>query len=449
MWACYALVQNFGWAIILFTVIIKVAMFPLNLKQQKNMAVSQLFTPKVQEIQRKYKNNPEKQQEALTQLQKEGYNPTGGCGTMILTFLILFGVIDVVYKPMTHMEHFKSEEITAVVETAKEIDLAATILASPEDAQAILEFRNDPSAITLVKSKDENNKEVTNRVVFAEDFNYTEAKNAVVVTAEDLGTYGVFTADEIKVLIGNDSRLSDTVRNNINTIWNNHFSDGTLYKEMHALKVYENKAHRPLFEADPAISDEVMDGLDSLVENMYFGPISLIEIPTWEFNALLIIPAISFIFSLAQLFVQQYIQKKQNPQMAASQPQSAKLMLYIMPFLSLWISFTVPAGAGFYWALSYLTGIVQTLVTAKFWPADKIRAEAKAKMDAMSKSKEQKAKVVTVDADGKETEKVQRLSELTKKEIDELNRKKLEAARKADAEKYGEEYVESPDDDDF
>ena len=72
MWACYALVQNFGWAIILFTVIIKAAMFPLNLKQQKSMAISQLFTPKVQEIQRKYKNNPEKQQEELTKLQKEG-----------------------------------------------------------------------------------------------------------------------------------------------------------------------------------------------------------------------------------------------------------------------------------------------------------------------------------------------------------------------------------------
>ena len=90
---------------------------------------------------------------------------------------------------------------------------------------------------------------------------------------------------------------------------------------------------------------------------------------------------------------------------------------------------------------------VRALITAKFWPGDKIRAEAKAKMEAAAAQKEQRAKVVVVDADGKETEKVQRLSELTKKEIDELNRKKLEAARKADAEKYGEEYVELPDED--
>ena len=90
MWACYALVQNFGWAIIIFTLIVKAAMFPLNLKQQKNMAISALFTPKVREIQTKYRNNQEKMQEELTKLQKEGYNPTGGCGTMLITFLILF-----------------------------------------------------------------------------------------------------------------------------------------------------------------------------------------------------------------------------------------------------------------------------------------------------------------------------------------------------------------------
>ncbi len=446
MWACYALVQNFGWAIILFTVIIKAAMFPLNLKQQKSMAISQLFTPKVQEIQRKYKNNPEKQQEELTKLQKEGYNPTGGCGTMLLTFLILFGIIDVVYKPMTHMEHFKSAEITAIVETAEQIDVAQAILASPEDAAIIAAYRNDPSAITLVTGKDEDGKKISNQVVFGEDFNYEEAKAGTIVTAEDLEVYSNFTDEEIKVITGGDSRLSVNVKNTLITICNNHYNPQSLYKELRALKSFENENHRALFALNDDISEELLARMGTLLENMKFGPISLIDTPTWEFNALLIVPVISFLFAFAQLFVQQAIQKKQNPQMAAAQPGSAKIMLYIMPFISLWIAFTVPAGAGFYWALSYLVGIVQTLVTAKFWPADKIRAEAKAKMDAMAKSKEQKAKVVTVDASGKETEKVQRLSELTKKEIDELNRKKLEAARKADAEKYGEEYIESPDD---
>ena len=62
-----------------------------------------------------------------------------------------------------------------------------------------------------------------------------------------------------------------------------------------------------------------------------------------------------------------------------------KIMMLTMPLVSLWISFTVPAGAGFYWAISYLFGILQIVITNKFWPADKIRAEAKAKMEAQSK----------------------------------------------------------------
>ncbi len=410
------------------------------------MAVSQLFTPRVQEIQRKYKNNPEKQQEELTKLQKEGYNPTGGCGTMMISMLILFGIVGVVYKPMTHMEHFEKAEIAAIVETAEQVDIAQAILASPEDAAVILAYRSDPSAITLVTGKDEDGKKTSNQITFAEGFDYNEAKSETVVTAEDLAVYGTFTDDEIKTIIGSSSRLSTTVKNTLNTICNNHYSDNSLYGELRALKTYENENHRGLFALNENISEELIGRLDNLLENMYFGPISLIDTPTLSWSPQLIIPIITLLFAMAQTIIQQSIQKKQNPQMAAMQGNS-KFMFYFMPFVSVWISFSVPAGAGFYWALSYLFSLIQTVVTAKFWPADKIRAEAKAKMEAMAAQKEQRAKVVTVDAEGNETEKVQRLSELTQKEIKELNRKKLEAARKADAEKYGEEYIPSEDDD--
>lgn len=448
MWLCYLVVHNVGWAIIIFSLLIKSLLFPINLKQQKNTAISQLFTPRVQEIQRKYKNNPEKQQEELTKLQKEGYNPTGGCGTMMISMLILFGIVGVVYKPMTHMERFDKAEIAAIVETAEKIDLAQAILASPEDAEIILAYRDDSSAITIVTGKDENGKKTSNQVVLAKDFDYNTAKNSVVVTAEDLVTYGTFTDGELSDIISKDSRISTTVKNTINTICNNHYNEKSLYGELRALKAYENTNHRGLFAANENISEELMGRLDTLLENMYFGPINLIDTPTLSWSPLLIIPAITLLFALVQTIVQQSIQKKQNPQMAEMQG-SAKYMFYFMPLVSVWISFSVPAGAGFYWALSYLFGLIQTLVTAKFWPADKIRAEAKAKMEALAAEKEQRAKVVVVDADGKETEKVQRLSELTQKEIRELNRKKLEAARKADAEKYGEEYIASDDDDDF
>ncbi len=449
MWACYALVQNFGWAIILFTLIVKAALFPLNLKQQKNQALSQMFMPRVREIQTKYKNNPEKQQEELTKLQKEGYNPTGGCGTMLITFLILFGVIDVVYKPMTHMEHFKTEEISAVVTTAEQIDIAKTILASPDDAAAILEYRSNADSITYVEATGEDGKKTNNRITLDKEFKLEEAKETVTVSAEELATYGVFTDEEINTLISNSSRLSDTVRNNLNLIRNNYYNSSSLYRELRALKIFEDESVRPLFEANENITAELMTRVATLDDRMHFGPINLLDQPTWEFNSLLIIPVIAFIFSLAQTFVMMWLSNKQNPELNASQPASAKAMFFITPFISLWISFSVPAGAGFYWAVSYLFGILQQLITYKFWPSDKIRAEAKAKMEAAAKEREQKAKVVVVDADGNTTEKTNRLSELSQKELRELNRRKLEAARKADAEKYGEEYKESSEDDDF
>lgn len=448
MWACYALVQNFGWAIILFTLIIKAALFPLNLKQQKNQALSQMFMPRVKEIQTKYKNNPEKQQEELTKLQKEGYNPTGGCGTMLITFLILFGVIDVVYKPMTHMEHFKTEEINAVVSTAEQIDIAKTILANPDDAAAVLEFRTDAGSITFVETTDENGTKTNNRITTDAEFKLDEAKSSVTVSAEDLATYGVFTEEELNTLI-KSSRLSDVVRNNLSLIHSNYYNSSSLYRELRALKIFEDETTRPLFEANPDISTELIGRVATLDGRMHFGPINLLDQPTWAFNSLIIIPVIAFVFSLAQSLVMMVLMKKQNPELNASQPASAKAIYFITPFISLWISFSVPAGAGFYWAVSYLFGILQSLITYKFWPSDKIRAEAKAKMEAAAAQKEQKATVVEIDADGNKTERTNRLSELSQKELKELNRKKLEAARKADAEKYGEEYTESPEDDDF
>lgn len=448
MWACYALVQNFGWAIILFTLIIKAALFPLNLKQQKNQALSQMFMPRVKEIQTKYRNNPEKQQEELTKLQKEGYNPTGGCGTMLITFLILFGVIDVVYKPMTHMEHFKTDEINAVVSTAEQIDIAKTILANPADAAAVLEFRTDAGSITFVETTDENGTKTNNRITTDAEFKLDEAKNNVTVSAEDLATYGVFTEDELNTLI-KSSRLSDVVRNNLNLIHSNYYNSSSLYRELRALKIFEDETTRPLFETNTNISAELIDRVATLDGRMHFGPINLLDQPTWAFNSLIIIPVIAFVFSFAQGLVMMVLMKKQNPELNASQPASTKAIYFITPFISLWISFSVPAGAGFYWAVSYLFGILQSLITYKFWPSDKIRAEAKAKMEAAAAQKEQRATVVEIDAEGNKTERTNRLSELSQKEIKELNRKKLEAARKADAEKYGEEYTESPEDDDF
>lgn len=454
MWVCYALVQNVGWAIIIFTLITRAAMFPINLKQQKNTAVSQLYMPRVKEIQTKYKNNQEKQQEELMKLQKEGYNPTGGCLPMILTFVILFGVIDVVYKPMTHMEHFSGENITSIVSSARNVDLTQTLLASPDDYSAVMEYLRDESTIAYTENEqtdaDGKKIKVNNRLTVAEGFVLDDAKKEITVTQADLDKlkdlFG--SADKLNKLASNDSRLSDPIRSALQQI-NMNYGDNTLYRELRALNCYgRSETNAQLIVSNSGIDDNVAGRLEKLNENIVFCGINLGEQPRWAFDSLIVIPIIAFVFSFAQMFIQQYLMEKQNPELAKQQG-SMKIMLLMMPFISLFIVFSVPAGAGFYWSISYLFGIIQSLIMYKFWPSDKIRAEAQEKMAAKAAEAEQRATIVTVDAEGNEVEKTERISKLTQKEIKELNKKKLEAARRADAEKYGEEYIESPDDDDI
>ena len=117
MWAIYQVVNNYGIALILFTVFFRLILFPLSIKQQKSSAKMQVFQPKIEEIQKKYANNKEKQQEELMKLyESHGYNPMGGCLPSIIQVVLLFGVIYVVYDPLTHILRLPSETITALTD---------------------------------------------------------------------------------------------------------------------------------------------------------------------------------------------------------------------------------------------------------------------------------------------------------------------------------------------
>lgn len=85
--------HNWGVSIILMTIFIKLVMFPFTKKQSMSTLKMQEIQPKVQAIQAKYKDNPQKQQEAMANIYKEaGYNPMSGCLPMIVQFLILFAM---------------------------------------------------------------------------------------------------------------------------------------------------------------------------------------------------------------------------------------------------------------------------------------------------------------------------------------------------------------------
>lgn len=104
--AIYGFVNNYGIAIIIFTIILKLIMLPISIKQQKTMKKSAKLQIKVKEIQEKYSNDQVRQsQEMMDLYKKENMSPFSGCLSSIIQFIIILSVFYLVSKPLTYMKH--------------------------------------------------------------------------------------------------------------------------------------------------------------------------------------------------------------------------------------------------------------------------------------------------------------------------------------------------------
>lgn len=102
--AFYHLFNNYGVAIIIFTVFVKAVLLPLDIKQRKSMAKTQKIQPLLMEVQKKYANDKEKlNQETMKIYQKYGINPMGGCLPMLIQFPVIIALYWVVKKPVMYM----------------------------------------------------------------------------------------------------------------------------------------------------------------------------------------------------------------------------------------------------------------------------------------------------------------------------------------------------------
>lgn len=112
LWFLYNIFRNYGVAIIFFTIILKVAMFPTSIKQQRSMASQARLGEKQKELQKKYGNNQAKYNEELQKLYaKEGVNPMSGCLTTLLPFPIMLGIYYSVIMPLSNTLHIASETV--------------------------------------------------------------------------------------------------------------------------------------------------------------------------------------------------------------------------------------------------------------------------------------------------------------------------------------------------
>ena len=93
----YNLLPNYGLAIILLTIVVRLVLYPLTLKQTKSMAQMQKIQPMVQDLKDRHKDNPQKFNEEVLQLyQKNNVNPLGGCLPLLLQLPILIALYNTI-----------------------------------------------------------------------------------------------------------------------------------------------------------------------------------------------------------------------------------------------------------------------------------------------------------------------------------------------------------------
>ena len=114
---CYMLVPNYAVALLIFTLATKLILFPVGIKQQKNMVKQASLRPKEKALRDRYsgQGNSQKLQEELMKLyQSENYSPYGGCLPMILTLVIVLAVYQAVLNPLRFISHVPKDNISNI-----------------------------------------------------------------------------------------------------------------------------------------------------------------------------------------------------------------------------------------------------------------------------------------------------------------------------------------------
>ena len=348
----YDLTGNYGFAMILFAVLVQLVLLPITAKSKKSMMKMSRLQPRIQEIQQKYANDQAKQQEAIQALQKEE-GATMGCGGCLWSFvplLILFPLLTMIREPIVYL-------------------LGET----PETAAKIIE---------IIKANAEN--------LFSNSY-YDQ-----VVAAQAIPQF----AEQIKAAI-------------------------------------------------PGISADTLAGLNFNFLGLDLGSIPQFNIfgSGWVWNwahiGLFLIPVISAGSQLLQTLISQKmnnsvitnekgLQDKETAEKSQSN-QSMKIMMWMMPLMSLWIGFTVPASLSLYW---FIGGVVRTIEDAvltkryrKIYDAEDAErlARYQAQLDAEAEKERIRAEKRAANPDG--------ITQNTSKKKLQQKQKAEEAAAKAAAAK--------------
>ena len=183
----YNIVNNYGLAIIIFSILIKIILLPLSIKQQKTMEKTTKIQNKLKEIQFKYKNDPDNLNRATMELYKtENMSPFSGCLSGIVQIILLFAVFYLVRSPLTYMKKVDANVINKYTKIIKENDLS-TDSAYPE-IEVIRELDNIKK---LKENNTENIEENTENSENNEEDNNSEKTDLAEINDEELNSLDI------------------------------------------------------------------------------------------------------------------------------------------------------------------------------------------------------------------------------------------------------------------
>ena len=139
---CYSLTNNYALALLLFAFLIKLLLFPLGIKQQKNMVKQAKLRPREMAIRKKYAGRNDQatqqkmQQEVMNLYQEEKFNPMGGCLPLLIQLPILFALYAVITKPLTYICNFTEATIEALTARISELTAAGAEVVTQAAANA-------------------------------------------------------------------------------------------------------------------------------------------------------------------------------------------------------------------------------------------------------------------------------------------------------------------------
>ena len=160
--ALYAVVHNYGLAIILLTVLVRLILLPLSIKQVRSMREMQRIQPELKKLQAKYKGDRAKLNEEMMKLYKEhGVNPFGGCLPLLSQLIVLIPLFQVLRRPLAFMGYHAAEagnyvlntDVSGLLGKIQHSALADGLKTAPQALNNFLGIHLDCSAASTVSGK--------------------------------------------------------------------------------------------------------------------------------------------------------------------------------------------------------------------------------------------------------------------------------------------------------